>query len=226
MSLRYFACLWDTTRKQSHSCFRDCFWGCLPNSEWDLTKIVFATTRWKFLDSKPINSRRFSLTSTLSPMTHLDMVPTLSVPCMKLGTFHIMGHLSPSCESHSVIRGWLGSGGRQQRGHCPFLFLSWDKGKIGVKFNCHLTLGKIEQEPPNKVKFHYNFPCLCSYWEGKPFLLNMSSEVYMSKTLTEGPQAGVCTCSCRYPARPPPHTLSRLYFSPKHLWPSITYCTC
>lgn len=130
ISLRYFPCLWDTTWKRSHSCFRDCFWGCLPNSEWDLTKIIFTTIRWKFLDSKPINSHRFSLTSTLSPMTHLDMVPTLPVPCMKLGTFHIMGHLSPSCESHSVIRGWLGLGWGQQRGLCPFLFLSWDKGKI------------------------------------------------------------------------------------------------
>jgi len=93
-------CLWDTShgfKKILHGNYhipvsRAALGGCLSNSEWDLVKLFSAQLDGNFQipNQKTVTGFHSPLLSTV---THLDVVPTLSISWMKVETFHIMWHL-------------------------------------------------------------------------------------------------------------------------------------
>lgn len=154
----------------------------------ELRLILFTTTRWKFLTSK--TSHKFPLTTTPSQMPHLDMVVMLSASPLH-GMKELPHHGQfwvPAGEPLSVVKGW--GVGRWGTERALFPFLRQEDG-LRVKLNYHLTLGEIQKQPPNRVKCHYNFPCVYLYRKAKPFLLNIRSEVYISKNLNRGTSSKV-----------------------------------
>ena len=94
-------CLWDTSHgfkknpawKLSHPCLKGCFGGDPSPTLNGISVKLFSAQldgNLQIPNQKTVTGFHSPLLSTV---THLDVVPTLSISWMKVETFHIMWHL-------------------------------------------------------------------------------------------------------------------------------------
>lgn len=128
-----------------------------------------------------IPSHHYSLSNATSGYGHDAFSPLHGMKDLPHGQFG-----ASAGEPRSAVRRWgVGRWETERALSVFFLFLRQEDG-LRVKLNYHLTLGKIQPQPPNKENSHYNPLCVHLYWKAKPFLLHIPSEVYVSKSLNRG----------------------------------------